>query len=271
MDFAPGYVLPKGPGGTIADVDIYAMKPDGSGVHPLTSGSDGADRDPAWSADGAMLAFVRFDRRAETANVFVGRADGTELRQITFCRFSNCVRSPSWSPLGDQLVYSRGTDLYVIGPDGTENHLVVRCRCTFIDAAWAPDGRSIAFTGEDATRHYPGLLFVVRPDGTDLQMLDECASRRCTSGLQDASPAWSPDGSWIAFTREGGLWLVRPDGSNLHRLVSNASHPAWSPDGARIAFVRRQQIYIMSSAGTDVRRIHRSGWLGSWQPISTSP
>jgi Tol biopolymer transport system component len=271
MDFPPGYVLPKGPGGTIADVDLYAMQPDGSGVRQLTSGAEGADRDPAWSSDGSMLAFVRFDRRSFTANIFAGRADGTGLHQITFCRFANCVRSPSWSPRGDQLVYSRGTDLYLIRPDGRNNHLIVRCRCTFIDAAWSPDGRSIAFTGEDAIREYPGLLFAVRPDGSDLRMLDECDSSQCTSGLQDASPAWSPDGAWIAFFRDGGIWLIRPDGSKLHRLVSNASRPAWSPDGAEIAFVRRQRIYVMSSAGTDVRQIRRSGWLGSWQPLPLSP
>jgi Tol biopolymer transport system component len=60
---------------------------------------------------------------------------------------------------------------------------------------------------------------------------------------RESKPAWSPDGSRIAFqsnaARNFVIWVIRHDGTNLTRLTtgpSNNEMPAWSPDGAQIAF-----------------------------------
>jgi TolB protein len=59
----------------------------------------------------------------------------------------------------------------------------------------------------------------------------------------DYSPAWSPDGEWIAFMsdRKGNanIWLVRPDGSDLRQLTDLpgiSEYPTWAPDSRRVAF-----------------------------------
>ena len=59
----------------------------------------------------------------------------------------------------------------------------------------------------------------------------------------DYSPAWSPDGRWIAFMsdRSGSpnVWLMRADGTapkQLTDLPGISEYPSWSPDGARLAF-----------------------------------
>ncbi|WP_432957820.1 VWA domain-containing protein [Micromonospora haikouensis] len=67
----------------------------------------------------------------------------------------------------------------------------------------------------------------------------------CPARVADRSPAWSPDGSTIAFTDSGGpadLCLVAPDGSAARHPLAPAARdgraaadPAWSPDGRRIA------------------------------------
>lgn len=64
-----------------------------------------------------------------------------------------------------------------------------------------------------------------------------------TSGGDDESPDWSPDGTKIAFARwdgtDGELWVVNADGSGPKRLTNDTKqqwYPAWSPDGTQIAF-----------------------------------
>jgi len=55
-----------------------------------------------------------------------------------------------------------------------------------------------------------GDVYLVRRDGSGLRRL----TRR--GGY---SPAWSPDGRWIAFIRAGDLYVVRTTGGHLRRLV----------------------------------------------------
>ena len=63
--------------------------------------------------------------------------------------------------------------------------------------------------------------------------------RRLTTGNADTSPAWSPDGSRIAFVRDGQIHLLATDGGEPEQVTDlplGAGAPVWSPDGARLAF-----------------------------------
>src|SRR6478672_11647548 len=87
----------------------------------------------------------------------------------------------------------------------------------------------------------------------------------------DADPAYSPDGSQIAFVRQtdGGeytLWSMRADGGNPVALTPpgvSARHPSWSPDGAHIVFDRAsatsgRDLWVVDAAG--------SGSEPAWSP-----
>jgi Tol biopolymer transport system component len=69
---------------------------------------------------------------------------------------------------------------------------------------------------------------------------DRTSPRALTSGPARA-PAWSPDGSRLAFDGDSGLYLINADGSGL-TLLNNPGgwDPTWSPDAHRIAFVAFQ-------------------------------
>jgi dipeptidyl aminopeptidase/acylaminoacyl peptidase/CubicO group peptidase (beta-lactamase class C family) len=63
--------------------------------------------------------------------------------------------------------------------------------------------------------------------------------RRLTSGHSDTAPAWSSDGSRLAFLRDGQVHLLAADGGEAEQVTDlplGAGEPAWSPDGSRLAF-----------------------------------
>ena len=74
-------------------------------------------------------------------------------------------------------------------------------------------------------------------------------------------PAFSPDGSRIAFSASGNIWVVNSDGTNPNLISFEGTdfHPTWSPDGTTIAFSSARtgvpQIFTMTPIGTDVTNI----------------
>ncbi|MEL7436508.1 MAG: hypothetical protein AAFN11_21385 [Chloroflexota bacterium] len=84
-------------------------------------------------------------------------------------------------------------------------------------------------------------------------------------------PAWSPDGSQIAFARfdrlgqQRDIAIINSDGTGFQWLITNDAddyHPTWSPDGAYIAFSSDRSgnldIFIARNDGTNVRNITRN-------------
>jgi Tol biopolymer transport system component len=108
----------------------------------------------------------------------------------------------------------------------------------------SPDGRRLAFQAV-------GRVWVQDlPSGTPRRLTPAAfgAENPATghAGLQEFSPAWSPDGRWIAFTTwddlvGGHVWRVAAGGGTPLRLTTEAAeyvHVAWSPDGRELVAAR---------------------------------
>jgi TolB protein len=154
-----------------------------------------------------------------------------------------------------QLLFVRDGKVYRIDQDGADLTLVSSTDRQAMSPAWAPGGRRFAYM-EFSGGH--GQLF----------MQDVATNRRVsvvtTGAMLDFTPAFSPDGLTLAFSRatEDGtdVYTVNAlDNCCLQRLTrggfSDNLSPTFSPDGHRIAFVSTRpglpQVYVMSADGTD--------------------
>ena len=140
------------------------------------------DYDPAWSPDGATIAFVRFVR--EPVIYLVG-AQGGPARWLTR------GESPSWAPHGSRLVFAFGDGIYTIEPSGRGRMRIARIpgtRGKDLQPRWSPDGRKILFT----TTPFGGRpgIWVMDVDGSDRRRVITVPTPCCSSNLYGAN--WQP-------------------------------------------------------------------------------
>jgi acid phosphatase type 7 len=204
---------------------IWVMNADGTDARRVTPPGVRA-RQPAWSPDGAMLAFA--GGPAGRRDLYSIGLDGNDLRRVTFAATDE--HDPAWSARGDIAFVRRsrrdGGDLFTVDPVRRRPHRVTRGRADDASPTWSPGGTRIAFTRGQSGRRQ---LYVIRPGGD--------RPRRLTSLRRGVTaPAWAPNGRRIAFGtgRRGrrALATVRTNGRRLRRVVSSAADVrsvAWQP------------------------------------------
>ena len=220
---------------------------------------------PAWSPDGEQIAFTQrvVD---ETFDVHVINTDGSD--EITLMRNAS---SPVWSPDGEHILFEQGPldeqRLYVMRSDGTDASRLTDGPGDWC-AVWSPDGERIAFC---STRDYE--VYVMDSDGRNAHRVSEPTTSESGSFVTPY-PAWSPDGTEIAFPMFGPeeesevIAIVGADGTNQRTLsplpptveYTTDTDPVWSPDGAQIVFVNGEaglggELWIMNADGTGRRRL----------------
>lgn len=229
--------------------DIYLQKVDGQSVTQLTC-DNCDDAFPTFSPDGKTIAFC--STRSGNWDIYTMDLDGKNVTQVTSGPMQDL--HPSFSPDGSRLVFcssggrSGQWELWVVNLSNNEKQMVG----TGLFPRWSPNKNkdTIAFQrARQRGSRWFSLWTMDLVDGEARHVTEVAVS----SNAAIVSPAWSPDGSKLAFgtivdparTVNGkppgqqDVWTVDADGSNRHRITDGAganTEPCWANDG-RIFFV----------------------------------
>ncbi len=220
------------------DGEIYTM-PIGGGAPTQLTHNDTGDTDVTWSPDGTRIAF-RADRDPNTrgaGEIYVMNADGSGQTRLTF-RPGVTDESPAWSPDGTRLMFTvdptgeRNARLYTMRPNGSDQKQLRGDSNNNITSAWSPDGSEVAFVRAIERGKWP----VYRASVTSRDPMRVGKPTRLVTSRNTAqfNPAWSPDGSKVAYYEYGSradVWVVTVGKSKEpKRLTSTAGfdgHPHW--------------------------------------------
>lgn len=273
---------------------LELVSADGTASRVLTPPGNGYDQYPAASPDGRSVAYVHFGPDYESrvdADLTVLDLTTGEKRGLA----TGEISSASWSPDGTTIAFLgtlRGeTAIWTVPTDGSgdprpvveDGGAQVEGRSLWGGPGWSPDGAALTFEVSNTPATDPP----VRPPGVvTLDLVDgRLTFLASTDGDVAGNPAWSPDGTAIAFAKTGGIWSVSPMGGEpvlivgvpsdvfyaegYDRSPGTPSSPVWSPDGSKLAYVRATTndgpaLWVDVLDGSDPARIAPFGAGAAW-------
>jgi Tol biopolymer transport system component len=170
--------------------------------------------------------------------------------------------------------------IFITNPEGTSLRQLTRDLNGACNFDWSPDGKQIVYVSpcNEKALQYPNSALYV------LDLEKNTTSLLFSAHVGDFEPAWSPDGTKIAFTsmRDGSMqvYVYNRSDSAIIRLTTpgnniQSRYPAWSPDGKKIAYTVRRlgllQIWVMDADGSNKQQVTRPGgsfsdYLPAWSP-----
>jgi TolB protein len=260
--------------------NVYAINPDGSNLVTV-AGAPGPEFDGAWSADGRWVVYRDSTRGVnEDDEVYIAAADGSSMRNLT--KNPENDWGPDWSHDGSTIAFNSTRDGmpmrgYLVNPDGTSLRRI-ESDAWIEYPSFSPDDSKLAFMGVVGSDY--SIYVIDLTTGQVTQLTDAPG--------EEGWPAWSPDGSTIAFStqrddcrfasrdeecwRTGDIgphhdiWLVDAAGSNARRVTPEfGQFVAWSPDGQYL-LISGTSLYVVRTDGSGRVELRTGGASGAGIP-----
>jgi len=239
--------------------NLATISPDGTNETQITT-DEGAEFYGGFYGD-KIYYFYQTD---EGIKLYRVNSDGTNktlfstIAQGNHYNVNSCRISSTAAKMAYVLEdYYSGRPLWVINlNDGSKTQLTNASIGYNNEFDFSPDGQWIVFSSTS------GYLYKIKTDNTDLTQL---------TTFYSYYPAWSPDGTKIAFEYKGDIWTINPDGTGLTNLTGDDwstydELPQWSPDNTKILWGRNDNLWIMNSDGSNKQQLTSDiGWWLSFR------
>jgi len=184
--------------------------------------------------------------------------------------FMRSCEMPAWSPDGTRIAYSADAamsmeedvnyEIYVIQLQTGAIARLTTDPSRDTDPAWSPDGSRIAFSSD---RSGQSEVWIMNADGSTQMQLTRQHFEDDKTGRGNSGPAWSPDGTIIAFSSDragkSDIVIMAPDGTELRYFVAfpttSEGDSTWSPDGQRIAFSGEGGVWVRNLDGSALTQL----------------
>ena len=197
--------------------------------------------------------------------------------------FTSSAPRASFPGANGRIVWAGGGEIWSIKQDGSDPRNLTN------SLASAENSPNVSADGSQ-------IVFASDAGGTDdiwVMSIDGSLPHRLNvDPTADETPAWSPNGSQIAYvsvpgTRSGDLMIMNADGSGAHACTTNTpgsfpydNDPQWSPDGTQIAFTRvtsdtSEEIFLVDVNAGVCSTLHQLTSSGvnsrgpNWKPDGT--
>ena len=256
---AAGVIVFQRTRGRYGDSDIWAIRPDGTGLRRITRfrGSGGAgDGMPSIADATGRVLFLRStggDRRLE---IFKTSVTGGRARRVVGGRAHEIGLGVGVSSSGTRMAFAKrrgsAVPLWTARANGSSQRRRTELRrdTQVTEPSFSPDGKQLAFVrritgrgGRSYVKPSAEVSVIGASGGTERVVLS-------SEGLFTGNPRFSPDGTQLIFgCDETDVCLVGSDGNDRRVIVRGAGRrtgggiyeypvvtPAWSPDGTQIVF-----------------------------------
>jgi serine/threonine protein kinase len=217
------------PGAGLFIIDMNAEKPE---PMPLTN-TPGGDYDPAWSPDGAHIAFTSL-RTGDRPQIYVYSLEDRSIEGLSN-EYSRDMQ-PAWSPDGSKIAFITTRNgpyqIWLMDADGQNQTLFSHSK-DWINTypTWSPDGQLILFTQKTKPEAFPRLVVAPLEEGPWREFIIN------QNPIPMREAQYSPDGFFMAAESwpEGqnhGIYVMTANGADRKSLDSNPANdfdPAWRP------------------------------------------